>query len=798
MICSRSGFLVLSMVAAAFSADIYVSPTGSDAAAGTLAAPVATIAHARNLADSVKASGPVNVWLRGGTYYLNAPVTFGLSNSGTAAAPITYKAYPGEKPIISGGILVSTAWTTYSGSIMVTTIAESLKVDQLFLNGTRMVLARYPNYTLKTDTLDGYATYSSITSRASKWKTPTQGPGYVRALNSSGWGGEDFKISSVSGTTVTTSWVGDNGRGSGIGNQALVENIFEELDTVNEWYYNKTTGQLFFWPPAGTNLNTSTVELASQDCLLRFVGSTNADASSVQYITFDGISLTQTYRTLFSGTYVDVLASDWTIVRNGAVFMQNAENITFQNCKFDQVGGNGVFMNGFNRHNVVYNSVFNAGGASPVCLFGLDSAVRCPSSSYSSIATSCTDKTPGPLTNQYPAYCMINNNLITHSGRFEKQSAGVAMSVTECDTILHNTIDSCPRAGICCCDGDFGGHMISYNWVYATVQETSDHGPFNAWGRDRNYAMISNPTGTSNADTTGSRLDAWITTTITMNRLEGPPGMFGIDLDDGATNYYQSKNLIIGGGSKNQWNRYHTFVNNIICRGGAAEFHGVFDSSHDYGAHNIIVGTQTCLYQTCCGSNATQVAGTHMVWDSNVVYSTAGTPVVAGWQQNGCGSTTNTWAAWTAAGLDVHSVNSNPNFTDTQHVWTTGIAPYQYRGDFSVQSGSPALAMGFQNFAMDSFGVMGTPGPGTVAVAKTSIAPSLIKSFYYRDRRLMVSFDGNYRVAIVTIAGRTVASFNGKGTTEFVLDPKRIRTGSYIAVVHAGSGLATRRIVVSE
>jgi hypothetical protein len=796
MIFSRSSIWVCSLVAAALSQEsIYVSPTGSDSAAGTQSAPYATLTRARNEADSLKASGPVTVWLLGGTYYLQSPVTFGPSNSGTAAAPITYQAFPGEKPIISGGIPVTTAWTTYSGSIMVTTIAESLHVDQLFLNGTRMVLARYPNFNANSVDLDGGGAYSSITSRASKWKTPTQGPGYIRALNSSGWGGESFIISSVNGTTVNTTWVGDNGRGDAIDqNHALVENIFEELDTVNEWYYNKTTGQLFFWPPAGTNLNTSTVELASQPCLLRFVGTDSVN--TVKYVTFNGIDFTETYRTLFDGTYTDVLASDWTIVRNGTVFMEYAQNVTFENCKFDQVGGNGVFMSGYNRHNVIYNNVFNGGGASPVCLFGLDSAVRCPSTSYAGLLTSCSDRTPGPLTNKYPAYCMINNNLITHFGRFEKQPAGVAMSVTLGDTILHNTIDSCPRAGICCCDGDFGGHLIAYNWVYADVQETSDHGPFNAWGRDRNWVD-------GESDTGASLLDAFQPTTIRMNRLEGPGGMFGIDLDDGSTNYYQADNLLIGGGSKMQWGRYRTFVNNVVVRGGYAEFHGTWTSSHDYGEHNIFIGPpgQTCIYQECCfssGSIPPQIEATKISWDSNDVYCVAGTPTLSTWSEDyGCGTAEGTWAQWIAAGLDAHSVLTSPNFTDTTKSWV-GVTGVPYHGDFSVQTGSPALAMGFQNFVMDSFGVMGTPGPGIVAVKKTNEVSSLIKSFYYRDRRLMISYDGSYRVVIVTVSGRTLATFNGKGTSEFALDPKRIRTGSYIAVIHSTSGLAARRFVVSE
>jgi hypothetical protein len=83
----------------------YVAPNGNDSAAGTQAAPWATIAHAQ----SVVAAGDT-VYFRGGTYaYTKAnsacPSQTGrvdaitLNRSGTAGNPIRYWAYPGEKPV---------------------------------------------------------------------------------------------------------------------------------------------------------------------------------------------------------------------------------------------------------------------------------------------------------------------------------------------------------------------------------------------------------------------------------------------------------------------------------------------------------------------------------------------------------------------------------------------------------------------------------------------------------------------------------------------------------------------------
>lgn len=803
---SLLGLWVCFLTALSFSADIYVSPSGNDAASGTLSAPLATIEKARDMADIVKASGPVNVYLMGGTYYLTAPVIFGTSNSGTATAPITFRSYNGQKAIISGGVKVTSTWTTSSGSIMKTTIAANLKVDQLFLNGTRQILARYPNYNAATAILNGYS--SDAISKAGTYANPAEGPGYIRALHQSQWGGNDYYITGKTGTTANYQWVGDNNRGSGPhATYQMIENIYELLDAPGEWFYRKSTGELWFYPPAGTDLNTSTIELASISQLIRFVGSGANSSNSVKYINFDNIAFTHTYRSLFDSTgqfYEKVTGSDWGICRKGAVFMQNAENITIQNCLFDQVGGNGVFLSGYNRRNVVYNSVFKGTGASCVCLFGLRSSIRCPNSwntSGNTLAGTCSasDTIPGPLTEEYPAYCVIKNNLMDTLGVFEKQTSGVALSATQYDTIRHNTICHIPRAGINFCDGCWGGTVVDYNWVYDCVRETSDHGPFNAWGRDRNMILggQSNPAA--------SKYDAVNPTIVRMNRFEAPRGMFGIDLDDQATNYYQEKNLLIGGGHKLQWNRYNVYLNNIILRGGNVQFHGVWSSSNHYGARNIITGANTCLYQKLSGNTPQTIKGAITQWDSNVVYSTAGSPTITDWSQTAScgGGTVYSWSNWQTAGLDANSSTANPGFVDTLRTWTGRTPPYLPVGDFNPTSSVALTTLRFQTFAMDSFGVVGTtPGLTGIKGRMKGLDRSEITkaaTVQYSAHRLAVSCNGDYHVSITSATtGRTLAIFYGKGSSSFALDPKRFGSGLYFAVVHTTSGMISRRFIIRK
>jgi hypothetical protein len=766
-------------------AEVYVSPAGDDNNDGSITAPLATIEAARDKADQLKGSAtPVTVFLRGGTYYLNAPIVFGPANSGTAQGPIVYTAYPGEKAVISGGIKVTSAWAVSSGQIMVTTIAPNVKVDQLFLNGKRQILARYPNFD-STLALDGFAAGCLSATRVALWSNPTEGPGYIRGLQTSRWGGESFIITGKNATnnTITQQWVGDNNRGSLLhASYRMVENIFEELDAPGEWYYSKPTGKLYFYPPAGADLGSAVIELASQDELIHIVGTS---ASKVQYLSFKGLTFTHTYRTLFSKTYEGILQSDWCLARAGCIFIQDAERIRVESCLFDQIGGNGIFMSGYNRNHVVYNNTFIDAGASCVLMVGLQSAVRCPSS-WSSTPT-CTDKTPGPLTADYPAFIRVDNNLMHHFGRFEKQTAGVDLSMTEMDTVRHNTIDNCPRAGINFTDGCWGGHVIEYNWVYKSVLETGDHGPFNAWGRDRNSRWPD--------DSSATQLDAMYPTIVRNNRFEGPARDFGIDLDDQASNYLQYNNLLIGGGLKLQWNRYNTYLNNIVVRGGNVQFHGVWTKSADYAARNIFVGPY--IYGTCCFSTGANIPDTIKnnirQFDSNVVYNSGNPPTVMSWPLDTT-KTLYTWAQWQAAGLDVHSSIADPLFSDTTQTW----ANYAPRGDFSVKTGSPALALGFKNFPMDSFGVMQV---SDVAIHYPSVNDAkgpydARGAVHYREGRLFVSCDGDYRVTVLTAAGRTLKAYKGKGATGFAFSPQT-GTGIYLAVVRTKNGTVTRRFMVN-
>jgi hypothetical protein len=68
-------------------------------------------------------------------------LVFTPEDSGTKKTPITYAAFPGEEPAISGGIRLRLTWTPYRDGIVMARVPAGLRTDQLFVNGKREILA---------------------------------------------------------------------------------------------------------------------------------------------------------------------------------------------------------------------------------------------------------------------------------------------------------------------------------------------------------------------------------------------------------------------------------------------------------------------------------------------------------------------------------------------------------------------------------------------------------------------------------------------------------------------------------
>ena len=161
----------------------YVAPNGNDQFSGTLSSPnaghtdgpFASPAMAQSAVRSFLASNPaqpVAVQLRSGTYYLPSSPTnpgtlnFTSADSGTANTPVVWQNYPGETPIVSGGMPLGKTWTHVSGNFWQTPLpANTQPFEYLYYNNQRRMRSRVAGPTGVGYYMNGGSCYSTRTGQ---------------------------------------------------------------------------------------------------------------------------------------------------------------------------------------------------------------------------------------------------------------------------------------------------------------------------------------------------------------------------------------------------------------------------------------------------------------------------------------------------------------------------------------------------------------------------------------------------------------------------------------------------------
>jgi hypothetical protein len=689
---------------------IFVSPKGNDANEGTVSKPYASIGRA--VTEARKLSGEVKINLLEGTYYLSQPVVFTAEDSRKEGETLTIKNFNNQTVSISGSVVLNLKWSPFKNGIFQAKVNQKLVFDQLFVNGQLQRMARYPNYDPSAKYFNGTAEDVLSIEQVARWKSPEGG--YVHALHPSEWGDVHYIISGKNDKgelTLEGGW--QNNRKMGMHKKyRFVENIFEELDTANEWFYDQKTNTLYYFPPKGMNLKAAKFETPQIAHLFEFKGS---ETKPVKNIHIEGLTLTQTLRT-FMENKEPLLRSDWTIYRGGAVLYDGAENCSLKNCTLTNLGGNAVFFNNYNRNCEVSGCQISEIGASAFCFVGDPNAVRSPSFEYwQYMPLAQIDRTPGPKTNNYPSECKVYDNLMFNLGVVEKQSAGVELSMCQSITVSHNTIYDVPRAGINVSEGTWGGHIIEYNDVFNTVKESGDHGSFNSWGRDRYWhpdKKLMDSIVETNYDL--ALLDVVKPIILRNNRMRCDHG-WDIDLDDGSSNYQIYNNLCLNGGIKLREGVNRVVENNIMINN-TFHPHVWFKNSNDVFRHNIVSSDYLPIRVPVWGKET----------DNNAFPDSVSLK-----------------AAW-ARGTDKNSVCGDLNFVNPQG------------GDFRLKDGSAAFAVGFKNFAMDSFGVV---SPRLKALAKKVPLPAVIRLDQVNDNE-MIDFMGAKVKNLTTLGERSATGMD--------------------------------------
>jgi hypothetical protein len=354
----------------------------------------------------------------------------------------------------------------------------------------------------------------------SSWSKPTTG--FVHAFHSGYWGSWVFEIASIN-SSQNTIMFGRGGfqeaRGSGQGGAFYVANIFEELDSPNEWFLDKDTRTLYFMP----NDTMPNVFVASQiPCLISVSG--GGIENPANNVLIRGLILTETSNT-YMRDYMVPSGGDWSVHRGGTIYLTNTRNITITHNLLTELGSNGVAVIDFNDATAITLNEFVWLGDSAIILVG------------------STNGIDGFSVPSQPANTLIQSNLMHETGVYIKQSSPVLIAVSRSVSIIGNLMFNIPRAAININDGFYGNHTISHNVIFNTVRETSDHGNINSWDRQPFLTDAVQPGLPS----------LWQHETYTHHNVlfNNYRSVWPLDHDDGSSYFEDSYNFQIYGGKKN-------------------------------------------------------------------------------------------------------------------------------------------------------------------------------------------------------------------------------------------------------
>ncbi len=462
--------------------DFYVSVNGSDEADGSYEHPFATIERAARAVREVRQErNGVTVCVHAGEYHMRG-LHLTREDSGSASCPIVYRAYGDGEVILNGGVTLRTedfepipdsVRDRLHGEAREKTVMIDLKkygltkADwgrlhpigafgteekydsyvsgancELFFNGRRMTLSRYPsrdfmlldavfsvgdvwefpeqNYFLSWNDRrnhDGgaYILDKQTTERLKTWKSLENIWVYGYFYHDWADSSSPVKAFDLNQRMFCPEYVARYGAKKGA--QFYFYNVLDELDMPGEWYLDRDEGFLYFYPP--NDLNRSTVEMSiTRDSIIHL--------ENVEHVAFDGFTL--------KGTRADAVSFE-------------GNDCTFRRLKISGVMGNGIVGTGY-RNQVLECDISHVGKGG-IWLTGGDRATL----------------TPGRN--------VADNNLVhdwaevflTYFGGVRLDGVGNVCS--------HNEMYNAPHAAVLYYGND---HVIEYNHIHDVVLHSSDAG----------------------------------------------------------------------------------------------------------------------------------------------------------------------------------------------------------------------------------------------------------------------------------------------------------------------------------
>jgi hypothetical protein len=502
----------------------YISPQGDDNNPGSLSQPFKTIERARKFVRTINTNmqSTIVVYLRGGDYLLDKTLVFDQGDSGTSGFNVIYKAYPGEKPVISGGQRI-TKWTAAGDGIYKAPVG-SLRFRQLYINGRRAIRAREPNqgnyYRLKywdevNRRIEIVATHTGAWDRLNDIEMVVQKHWYQNNLRISSYTlaekwydvfarwGLPVDFLSLATRSLLTSWILklQNFLGVDLGVRALIvpreperwrsffqtfpqredgqpyhlENALEFLDAPGEWYLDTGRNALFYRPRPAEDMSVVEVIAPKVETLLELKGSLDRPIRNLE---FAGLIFEYTN---WLGPSAEGFVGDQAVVTltgphsltgdeteyyiggrlSGGIHAEASERIRFERNTVRHMGASGIVLEfGTMKSEIIGNVVTDISGSGIVVEQHLEGNPK------DRRMISRGDK--------------IANNYISRIGQDYHGNVGILAGYTDGILIEHNELSDMPYTGISVGwgwslkDTALKNNVIRRNQIYNAVNTLDD------------------------------------------------------------------------------------------------------------------------------------------------------------------------------------------------------------------------------------------------------------------------------------------------------------------------------------
>ncbi len=455
-------------------ATFYVSPQGSDDWSGQLSeanadktdGPFATLERARDAVRKLKALGELPpagcaVELRGGIYEFDEPFELGKEDSGTADAPIVYRGREGETVRLVAGKMVDRFQPVADSAVLemldpaargnvLQADLRALGIDdfgspggggiEVFFGREAMTLARWPN--------EGFVRIVEMVGepvRRGRHMTHKKGifvyegdrpkrwaeekDVWVHGYWFHDWSDQRHRVKRIDPEKrIIEVEPPYHNYGYRKGRWYYAFNLLSELDRPGEWYLDRETGVLYFWPPGPPAAGKTMVSVLGGVVRLR-----EASHVTLQRMTMEA-------------------------ARGTAVTIRGGEQNAIVGCTFRLLGGRAVQVSGGRGHGVVGCDVYET-GAGGIALSGGDRKTLTPAGHYA------------------------ENNHVHHYARVKRvYRPGITLRGVG-NRASHNLIHNAPHMGM-----GFGGndHLIELNELHSVCYESNDAG---AIYTGRNWTM---------------------------------------------------------------------------------------------------------------------------------------------------------------------------------------------------------------------------------------------------------------------------------------------------------------------